>query len=75
VYTQLTFAWEKPSFFATAYTTADSKPLPVDGSLIFQAEPFFSPPPNHGGNAGLSVPTVSFPSLTVSRLAFAQPAL
>src|SRR3954463_1928771 len=61
VYTQLTFAWVKPSFVATAYTTADSKPLPVDGSLIFHVEPFFAPPPNQGGKAGLSVPTVSVP--------------
>src|SRR3954451_7177766 len=61
VYTQFTFAWVKPSFFATAYTTADSKPLPVDGSLIFHVEPFFAPPPNQGGKAGLSVPTVSVP--------------
>src|SRR4051794_13718842 len=61
VYTQFTFAWVKPSFVATAYTTADSKPLPVDGSLIFHVEPFAAPPPNHGGNAGLSVPTVSVP--------------
>src|SRR5690242_20172909 len=63
---------EYPSCLATAYATADSKPLPVDGSLIFHFDPFTSPPPNHGGYAGLSVPIVSFPSLTVSSAAGAQ---
>src|SRR5690349_24829634 len=57
---------EYPSCLAMAYATADSKPLPVDGSLIFHFEPLTSPPPYHGGYAGLSVPIVSFPSLTVS---------
>ena len=33
-----------------------------------------SPPPNHGGKAGLSVPTVSSPAWTRLRLAFAQDA-
>src|SRR3954462_11953693 len=74
VYTQFTFAWVKPSFFATAYTTADSKPLPVDGSLIFHVDPFAAPPPNHGGKAGLSVPTVSVPGWrTLSPHAAATP--
>ena len=49
VYTQLDVRREKPSCFATAYATADSKPLPVEGSLIFHGEPLFAPPPNQGG--------------------------
>src|SRR3954451_10983837 len=59
-----TCALPNPSFFAIAYATADSYPLPVDGSLIFHLD-VFVPPPNHGGKAGLSVPIVSWPSVTV----------
>src|SRR5688572_21524806 len=62
----------KPSSSATAYATALSKPSPVAGSLISQSEPSGEPPSNHGGNAGLSVPIVSLPSETSSRLSFAQ---
>jgi bifunctional non-homologous end joining protein LigD len=63
MYVQLTFSRPNPSCFATAYATADSNPLPVDGSLIFHFEPLGVPPPNHGGYAGLSVPIVSVPEL------------
>src|SRR5437773_2729630 len=56
----------KPSLPATAYATADSKPWPEAGLLTFHGD--FSAPPNHGGNAGLSVPTVSWPALTSGRL-------
>ena len=38
--------------------------MPVAGSLIFHFD-VFVPPPNHGGNAGLSVPIVSCPWVTV----------
>src|SRR3954469_19676482 len=63
-YTHLTAERWKPSCLATAYTTADSKPLPFDGSLSFHCEPFGAPPAYQGVYAGLSVPTVSVPSLT-----------
>jgi hypothetical protein len=43
--------------------------------LIFQLEPFGEPPPNHGGYAGLSVPTVSVPSSTRFSESFAQPGI
>ena len=36
---------------------------------------FFAAPPHHGGNAGLSVARLSWPSLTRLRLAFAQPGI
>src|SRR5436309_1566594 len=52
----------KPSLPATAYATALSKPWPERGSLTFHGA--FSLPPNQGGYAGLSVPTVSWPPLT-----------
>ena len=53
--TLIHFTWsaEKPSSSATAYATADSKPLPLLGSLST----------NHGSKAGESVPIVSTPSL------------
>src|SRR3954452_9850046 len=49
-------------------------PLPVDGSLIFHCELFGAPPPNHGGYAGVSVPTDSWPDLTSVRLALSHAA-
>ena len=53
---QVTSELLKPSFSATAYATADSKPLPLVGSSST----------NHGGYAGLSVPTVKVPAVTSS---------
>jgi len=47
-YVQCTAEGLKPSCFATAYAVADSKPFPVEGSLIFQKE-LFVPPAYHGG--------------------------
>src|SRR4051812_31858994 len=58
----LTSSCAKPRFVATAYATALSKPRPERGSLTFHGA--FSSPPNQGGKAGLSVPTVSVPGLT-----------
>ena len=52
----------KPSFSATAYATADSKPLPLVGSSSM----------NQGGYAGLSVPTVKVPDVTSSSWSLAQ---
>src|SRR6478752_506288 len=49
----LTWSLLKPSCAATAYATADSKPLPLAGSLST----------NHGSYAGESVPTVSWPAV------------
>src|SRR6476659_6030925 len=49
--------------FAISYATADSNPLPVFGSLMSHCEPFSVPPWKYGAYAGLSVPTVSFPSV------------
>ncbi len=43
----------KPSFSATAYATADSKPSPFVGSFLA----------NHGSYAGESVPIVSVPAV------------
>lgn len=57
--TQCTSPFLKPSFPATAYATALSNPCPELGSLTFHIEPLGGVPPNQGGNAGLSVPTVS----------------
>src|SRR3954465_15009821 len=68
----LTSFLAKPSLRATAYATADSKPSPERGSLTFQGD--FSLPPNHGGKAGLSVPTVNWPALTRLRLPLSQEA-
>src|SRR5207248_7048327 len=68
--THLTSLCAKPSLPATAYATALSNPWPERGSLTFQGA--FSVPPNQGGKAGLSVPTVSWPALTRLRSAFAQ---
>src|SRR3954466_875908 len=59
-----------PSLRATAYATADSKPSPERGSLTFQGD--FSLPPNHGGKAGLSVPTVSWPAFARLRALLAH---
>lgn len=50
--------------FATAYATADSKPLPLLGSSST----------NHGAYAGLSVPTVSVPGVRVWSEALVQAA-
>ena len=54
---QVTFEGSKPSCWPTAYATADSKPLPLVGSLS----------ENHGSYAGLEVPTVSVPAFLVGR--------
>ena len=48
-----TWSAVKPSCSATAYATADSKPLPFVGSFWL----------NHGSYAGESVPTVSWPAV------------
>ena len=45
--------------------------MPLYGSLIFHLCP--SLPPNHGGYAGLSVPIVSVPELTVGQFATGRP--
>src|SRR5690349_9491513 len=68
---QWTSLFAKPSFFATAYATALSKPWPERGSLTYQ-NVLCGVPPNHGGYAGLSVPTVSRPGPTRWSLPFAQ---
>src|SRR6476619_2726716 len=52
----------KPSFSATAYATADSKPSPLVGSFLL----------NHGSYAGESVPMVSVPGVRTASAA--QPA-
>ena len=49
----------KPSFSATAYATADSKPSPLVGSFL----------ENHGSYAGESVPMVSVPGLRTASAA------
>src|SRR5688572_6299392 len=59
---QLTSLDANPSSSATAYATADSKPLPLVGSSST----------NHGEYAGLSVPTVNFPAVTSWSWSFAQ---
>src|SRR5262245_48102524 len=71
--THFTWLRAKPICRATAYATADSYPLPVVGSLNFHGL-LCSPPPNHGGKAGLSVPMVSVPDWTSGRLAVSQTA-
>src|SRR2546423_7060489 len=68
--TQFTSLFANPSFCATAYATADSNPSPERGSLTFHGA--WAVPPNHGGNAGLSVPTVSLPAFRSGRSPFAQ---
>src|SRR5437879_1107361 len=55
---QTTSPGPKPSFFATAYATADSNPLPFAGLSSW----------NQGAYAGLSVPIVSFPEIFVGCL-------
>src|SRR5262245_30729404 len=67
-----TSSFAKPSSLATAYATALSNPSPERGSLTFHGA--FGVPPNQGGNAGLSVPTVSCPSLTRFRSALSHEA-
>src|SRR5204862_3161644 len=67
---QVTSAFENPSFFATANATALSYPWPLRGSLTCQG--LCGVPPYHGGKAGLSVPTVSFPAVTRLRSFLAQ---
>src|SRR5436190_21332817 len=67
---QVPSAFENPSFFATAYATALSYPWPLRGSLPCQG--LCGVPPYHGGKAGLSVPTVSFPAVTRLRSPLAQ---
>src|SRR4051794_9206679 len=69
----LTSFLANPSLRATAYATADSKPWPERGSLTFHGD--FSLPPNQGGKAGLSVPTVSCPALTRWRSALSHEAV
>ena len=49
----------KPSFSATAYATADSKPSPLVGSFL----------ENHGSYAGESVPIVSVPGVRTASAA------
>src|SRR5881392_2088832 len=68
---QCTSGLVKPSCLATAYVTALSKPSPDLGSLTFQ-NVLCGVPPNHGGYAGLSVPTVSRPAPTRWSLSFVQ---
>src|SRR4051794_24631208 len=60
--THVTWSFEKPSRSATAYATADSKPLPLLGSLST----------NHGSYAGESVPTVRWPGVCSGRLSVAH---
>ena len=57
---------------STAKATALSNPWPELGSLTFHGA--LSDPPNHGGYAGLSVPTVREPSLTRFRSDLSQDA-
>src|SRR3954451_21120785 len=54
-FTQVTWSLSKPSCSATAYATADSKPLPVEGSLSR----------TQGSYAGSDVATVRTPVLSV----------
>src|SRR5215212_9980531 len=49
----------KPSFSATAYATADSKPSPFVGSFLA----------NHGSYAGESVPIVNVPGVRTASAA------
>ena len=57
--THCTWSPVKPSSSATAYATADSKPLPLVGSLST----------NHGSYAGESVPIVSVPGVRTASAA------
>src|SRR5215212_1917465 len=70
---QMTSSFAKPSFSASAYAKALSKPLPSVGSPSSQG--FVAPASGmskYGGYAGLSVPIVSFPDAFVVRASFAQ---
>ncbi len=58
----VTSVFANPSCLAIAYATALSKPLPFDGSSSTK----------YGGNAGLSVPTVSVPGANVASWSFVQ---
>ena len=64
--THVTWSCVMPSCSAIAYATALSKPSPLAGLPVplfgcaFHG-PYVPVPPNHGWNAGLSVPTVSVP--------------
>src|SRR5687767_97347 len=46
--------------------------MPLSGSLTCHSEPAGGSPPNHGGNAGLSVAMVSLPAVFNVRLSGAQ---
>ncbi len=58
--------------FATASFSSCTAAITSCGTLE-SGSGFFSLPPNHGGNAGLSAPTVSCPDFTRARLSGAQP--
>ena len=66
-----------PSCSAIAYAAALSKPSPLAGLPVplfgcaFHG-PYSPVPPNHGWNAGLSVPIVSVPAVRRFRLSGAQ---
>src|SRR4051794_34797149 len=62
--THSTWSFENPSRFATSKATALSSPLPLLGSSTFHMESLVAPPENHGGDAGVSVPTGSCPPVT-----------
>src|SRR5436190_7036073 len=71
---QLTLSFVKPSFCATAYAVAASRPWPLVGSPSSQGEPEAAgwSGSKYGGYAGLSAPTVSVPGVSVARLAAAH---
>src|SRR4051812_42296902 len=64
-FVHLTWSLEYPSLFATAYATADSKPLPLAG-LLFE---------NHGSYAGSSVAMVRVPPVCVLSESGVQPGM
>jgi hypothetical protein len=77
---QLTWSRLKPSFSATAYAVAPSRPSPLYGLLICQKVasagwPSYmvsGSPPHHGGKAGLSVLSVSRPAFLSAGLSGPQ---
>src|SRR4249920_4208513 len=72
--THVTLSCVIPSCSAIAYATALSKPSPLAGFPVplfgcaFHG-PYVPVPPNHGWNAGLSVPIVSGPDVRRVRVA------
>ena len=75
--THVTWSCVMPSCSAIAYATALSKPSPLAGLPVplfgcaFHS-PYVPVPPNHGWNAGLSVPIVSVPAVRRFKLSGAH---